>query len=76
MHLEREQLAWLAKAVVATLPEELDCDEWLSRVGRLVELQRAGETITPDLKPAQQHMDVCPECAEDFQTLLQGLDED
>lgn len=76
MDLKREQLAWLAKAIVATLPEEIDCDEWLSRVGRLVELQRTGEPITPDLKPVEQHMDVCQECAEDFQALLQGLEEE
>ena len=76
MHVKREKLAWLAKAVVATLPEEIDCEEWLSRVGRLVELQRAREPITPDLKPVQQHMDVCQECAEDFQALIQGLAED
>ena len=72
MHINHDQLAWLARAIVATLSEEIDCDEWLQRVGKLVELQSAGQPIPPDLKVVQQHIEVCQDCAEDFEALLQA----
>ncbi len=63
-------LEQLARAIVATRPDEIDCDEWLARVGRLIELDRAGTPIPPELDIVRQHLEVCPDCAEEYEALL------
>ena len=69
-----DALTQLAQAIVATRPVEIDCDEWLARVGRLIELERAGAPIPPDLAVVRQHLAVCPECAEEFEALVAAVD--
>lgn len=67
------KLARLLKSIAATRPEEIDCDEWLARVGRLVELMRQNAPVPEDLAPVLQHIEVCPECREEFDLLLEAL---
>ncbi len=76
MKLKPDTLRQLARVIVATRPDEIDCDEWLARVGRLAELERAGAPLPPDLTPVRQHIEVCPECVEEFKGLLLALEDD
>jgi len=75
MKLTREILDLLARSIAATRPEEIDCDEWLSRVGRLLEIMQRGEPVPSDLAPVLQHLELCPECQEEFQLLLAALND-
>jgi len=75
MKLTPEILNGLARSIAATRPEEIDCDEWLSRVGRLLEIMQRGEPVPPDLAPVLQHIELCPECQEEFQLLLAALND-
>lgn len=70
-----DDLSWLARAVAATRADEIDCDEWLARVGRLLELRQAGPPLPPDLEPVLQHVAVCRECAEELEALIAALPE-
>lgn len=75
MKLTRELQERLTHSLVATRPEEIDCDEWLSRVGRLLEIVQRGEPVPADLAPVLHHIELCAECNEEFQLLLAALDD-
>ncbi len=75
MKLTPEILDGLVRSIAATRPEEIDCDEWLSRVGRLLEIMQRGEPVPSDLAPVLQHLELCPECQEEFQLLLAALND-
>ena len=64
----------LTAMIMATKPEEIDCDEWLDRVARYAELVQRGGSIPSDLKLVAQHVTVCPECSEELDALLALLD--
>ncbi len=70
MKLTPNTLRQLARVIVATRPNEVDCDEWLASVGRLAEIEHAGAPRPADLATVHQHIEVCPECAEEFRGLL------
>ncbi|MGH7595201.1 MAG: hypothetical protein ACREOI_02565 [bacterium] len=75
MKITREILDSLAQSIVATRPEEIDCDEWLSRVGRLLEIMQRGEPVPSELAPVLQHIELCSECDEELQLLLAALND-
>lgn len=75
MKLTREMIETLAVSIAATRPEEIDCDEWLQRVGRLIDTVARSEKVPPELGPVLQHIEVCPECREEFYLLLETLDD-
>lgn len=75
MKLTREILDRLAQSLVATHPEEIDCDEWLARVGRLLEIVQGGEPVPAELAPVLHHIELCAECDEEFQLLLAALND-
>ena len=66
----REQLQALLRLIAMTAPEELDCDQVLERVGALLESLVEGEEPPRRLAAVAQHLEVCPECREEFDALL------
>lgn len=66
----REQLLELLRLVSATAPDELDCDEFLQHVGALLEALKAGEKPPAELATVAQHLEVCGECREEFDALM------
>ena len=73
MKLDAQQIQDLARLTVATRPDEISCEEWLARVGRYVELKQAGASIPEELQCVVQHLDVCPDCAEELDALERAL---
>jgi hypothetical protein len=73
MKIERDALVRLVNAIAATAEVELDCDEWLARVGALLEVKLRGEAVPENLLPVMQHIEVCATCAEEFRALLESL---
>ena len=70
MRPTRAQLEDLLRAVAVTAPEEIDCDEFLARVGAYLEgLERTGGH-PPELEQVSHHLKVCPECREEFEALV------
>ena len=64
------QLGELLRVVSATEPEELDCDQILERVGALLESLEQEEEVPGELAKVSQHLEVCPECREEFDALM------
>lgn len=73
MSLSPEELRELARYVLQTRPDEIGCDDWLGHAPRYAELVSARESIPEPLRRAAEHLDVCPECAEEFRACLAAL---
>ena len=73
MNLGHEELRALLRLVDITRPEEITCDEFLSRVAGY--LERLGDSAIPP--PGHEallhHLRVCPECLEEFEALYEAL---
>ena len=76
MSLSPDELRELARFVLLTRPDEIGCDEWLGHAPRYAELVAARAPVPEPLRRAAEHLDVCPECAEEFRALLAALAED
>ncbi|WP_437993376.1 hypothetical protein [Sorangium sp. So ce145] len=71
--LSQEEIRDLARVVLATKPDELICDEWLEHAPRYAELVAEGAPVPEALVEAAQHLDLCPECAEELRACLLAL---
>lgn len=57
-----------------TQDKEMDCDEVFSIIDVYAEAVAAGQD-TPDLLPlVKQHMEICPDCLEEYEALMQVLE--
>ncbi|MGH0034164.1 MAG: hypothetical protein ACQGVK_03965 [Myxococcota bacterium] len=71
MTLERNQIERLLSDVSRTCEEEPDCGDCLAGLAEFAELQLVGAGIPEALQRIQQHLEMCPECAEEYQVLLE-----
>lgn len=76
MSLTPEELRELARYVLLTKPDEIGCDDWLEYAPSYAELIAARQPVPEQLRRAAEHLDMCPECAEEFRALLAALMED
>ena len=70
MTVSSHQLRALLRLVSSTKPKELDCDQVLQRAGALLESLGEGEGPPKRLAAVSQHLEVCPECREEFDALM------
>ncbi len=70
MKPSREQLRDLLRTVAATEPQEINCEELLARVGGYLESAAPGGELPPELELVAQHLEVCPECREEYNALV------
>ena len=75
MTLGDEEYRELARALLATRPEEIDCDQWLDRVGLYLDLIEAGRPIPESLRSVEEHLNLCPDCAEEYAAMREALGE-
>ena len=76
MSLSPDELRELARYVLLTKPGEIGCDDWLGYAPSYADLVAARQPVPETLQKAAEHLDLCPECAEEFRGLLAALDED
>lgn len=76
MSLSADELRELARYVLLTKPDEIGCDDWLGYAPRYAELVATQQPVPEPLKKAAEHIDLCPECAEEFRALLAALEDD
>lgn len=63
----------LAGVLLKTRPDELTCDEWLDRAGGYAEAVAAGRPVPAGSELVEHHLDICPECREEFDALVAAL---
>jgi hypothetical protein len=73
MATELEKYRQLARYLVQTRPVELTCDEWLDHVGLYAEHALAGTPAPASLDLVREHLELCPECDEEFRAILEAL---
>lgn len=76
MSLSVEELRELARYVLMTNPDEIGCDDWLGYAPCYADLVAASEPVPEPLRRLAEHLDLCPECAEEFRACLAALKED
>lgn len=76
MKLTPDQLAELARLAHATADEEIDCAELLDRIAEFLHASPERRADEARLRQVAQHLQVCPECREEFLALIraEGLD--
>lgn len=63
----------LMRSVERTLERELACQEVYQLVGQYAEMAAAGEPAEKLMPLVAQHMEMCPDCREEYEALLQVL---
>jgi predicted anti-sigma-YlaC factor YlaD len=69
-----ERIAALAKATLATRPDEIDCEEWLARVAAYLEHRGSADPLPPELQLVANHVEICPACRAELDVLAAALD--
>ncbi len=70
MKPSREQLRDILRTVAATEPREINCEELLARVGAYLESATPGGELPRELELVAQHLEVCPECRDEYEALV------
>jgi len=70
MPLDRQQIKTLLSTVSRTCEEEINCGECLAGMAEFAELHLVGAEIPQALDRIQEHLALCPECAEEYELLL------
>lgn len=65
-----EQIKNLATVLLKTRPSELTCDEWLAEIAPYAEALVAARGLPSNAAAVEHHVDICPECKEEFEALL------
>lgn len=55
--------------------EELTCDEIFSKLDEYVERQADQKDAAQLMPLIREHLDICPECCEEYETLLRVIEE-
>lgn len=68
---KQNKLRELLDVVLSTAPEEIDCDEFLARISACLESLGPYDEIPAELGPVSQHLEICLECREEYDALLE-----
>jgi hypothetical protein len=64
----------LLRSVAMTENKELSCDEVFDLLDQFAEMIKNGEDAAQWLPLVQSHLDMCPDCREEYETLVQMMD--
>lgn len=73
MPLSESQIAKLLKLVAQSRADKLDCDGCFEHLAEFAETKLAQREIPEALTEVETHLEQCPCCRQEFQTLLEGL---
>lgn len=63
----------LLRMVARTQTHEISCDEVYAVLDQFAEAARRGEDLAAFMPLVRQHLDMCPDCREEFEAILQML---
>ena len=73
MGLSKDKIDLLLKLVASSQEDCLDCDHCFEHIAEFAEAHLTGQTIPEALKTVQVHLESCPCCADEYQTLVAAL---
>jgi hypothetical protein len=59
--------------VAHTRERELTCDEVHALIDQFAEMRMRGEDLTHLMPLVQQHLEMCPDCREEYEALMEAL---
>jgi hypothetical protein len=71
--LNVNQLKKLVRAIVTTRHDELNGDICFRELDRFVEMTLAGKDSAEAMPLVKSHLEMCADCGEEFQALLDAL---
>lgn len=57
-----------------TETQEMGCDDVFMVLAEFAEMNQRGENVTEMMPLVAQHLELCPDCREEYQALLAALD--
>jgi hypothetical protein len=63
----------LLEASLATRDVEIGCDDCLMQVASYCETELAGKEVPEALRLVREHLEICPDCHEEYQALLAAM---
>jgi hypothetical protein len=69
----RQKMLGLVSMVEKTQEVELSCDDVLAVIDEYTERALTGEDVSKYMPQVKHHLDLCPECYEEYQVLLNIL---
>jgi hypothetical protein len=75
MLLNQEKIRLLLGALELTKEVEVDCDECFDSMAEFAESCISGETVPQALILIHNHIQICPDCAEEFNILKTAVEE-
>lgn len=73
MTLSKKKMDALVRMIAATRSDEIDCDACLAGLSAFAENELAGLPVPEAQRAVQLHLEQCPECEQEFRTLLEAL---
>ncbi len=67
------ELCYLVRVIARTHEHEIGCDECFEQVDRFVEIEFSGLNAAEAMPLVRDHLDVCVDCREEFEALLEAL---
>ncbi len=63
----------LLQSLAMTEEQEISCDDVFAVLDQFVEAVRRGENVLIFMPLVRRHLDMCPDCREEYETLLRML---
>jgi len=63
----------MLEMIAHTQNQEILCDEVHTMIDQFAEMKMRGEDPTRLMPYVQQHLDMCPDCREEYEALLEAL---
>ena len=71
--LEPGTVKQMARGIMTTRDDEIDCSECFEQVDQFVEMKLAGKNAAEAMPLVQDHLNRCGNCREEFEALLAAL---
>ena len=63
----------ILRALAITEEQEISCEDVFAVLDQFVEAVQRGENVLLFMPLVRQHLDICPACREEYETLLKTL---
>lgn len=73
MNLSQAQTDALLRILSLTKDQEATCEDCLQHLAEFAELALAGKSVPENLKSIEEHMQLCVECVEEYESLKAAL---
>lgn len=72
---EQTSMKMLLRSIAMTEEQELSCDEVYALVDQFAEIVKRGEDGSLLMPLVQKHLNMCPDCREEYEALLKMMEE-